>query len=187
MAATSRWGSTSTSVETSSPFSFRYSRVLRRLEMSFLVGFMARTSTVKPFACGATRVCFPAMDSRDLEPDIETAARATLRAVQEQRLHEQVEHAYQSSPFYRRKLDAAGVKPADVRSLDDLRRLPFTTKDELKQDQADHPRSEEHTSELQSHSDLVCRLLLEKKKMENKSARCVDGVGTIYAAGASPT
>src|SRR5947208_3874004 len=51
MAATSRWGSTSTSVETSSPFSFRYSRVLRRLEMSFLVGFMARTSTVKPFAC----------------------------------------------------------------------------------------------------------------------------------------
>jgi len=35
-------GSTSTSVETSSPFSFRYSRVLRRLEMSFLVGFMAR-------------------------------------------------------------------------------------------------------------------------------------------------
>jgi len=59
------------------------------------------------------------MDSRYLEPDIETAARATLRAVQEQRLHEQVEHAYQSSPFYRRKLDAAGVKPADVRSLDD--------------------------------------------------------------------
>ena len=61
------------------------------------------------------------MDSRYLEPDIETAARATLRAVQEQRLHEQVEHAYRSSPFYRRKLDAAGVKPADVRSLDDLR------------------------------------------------------------------
>src|SRR5438034_2662497 len=31
-----------------------------------------------------------------------------------------------------------------------------------------HPRSEEHTSELQSHSDLVCRLLLEKKKKKNK-------------------
>src|SRR5438132_4361871 len=31
----------------------------------------------------------------------------------------------------------------------------------------DHERSEEHTSELQSHSDLVCRLLLEKKKMKN--------------------
>src|SRR5216683_1414990 len=44
----------STSVETSSPFSRRYSRVLRRLEMSFLVGFMARTSTVKPFVCQAS-------------------------------------------------------------------------------------------------------------------------------------
>src|SRR5260221_4051805 len=32
-----------------------------------------------------------------------------------------------------------------------------------------HPRSEEHTSELQSHSDLVCRLLLEKKKKNHRS------------------
>src|SRR3989440_2474299 len=79
------------------------------------------------------------MDSRYLEPDIERAAGATLRAVQEQRLHEQVEPANQPARFYRRRLAAAGVKPADVRSLDDLRRLPFTTKDELKQDQADHP------------------------------------------------
>src|SRR5215510_15719374 len=59
MAATSRWGSTSTSVETSSPLSLRYSRVLRRLEMSFLVGFMARTSTVKPFACQADSGMLP--------------------------------------------------------------------------------------------------------------------------------
>src|SRR5262249_61715989 len=48
-----------TSVEPSSPFSFRYSRVLRRLEMSFLVGFMARTSTVKPFACQADSGMLP--------------------------------------------------------------------------------------------------------------------------------
>src|SRR5437016_13699995 len=112
MAATSRWGSTSTSVETSSPFSFRYSRVLRRLEMSFLVGFMARTSTVKPFACQATRVCFAAMDSRYLEPDIETTARAPPRAVQEQPLREQLAHAHQSSPSSRRTPDAAAASPA---------------------------------------------------------------------------
>src|SRR5438034_7309909 len=36
---------------------------------------------------------------------------------------------------------------------------------------ADLPRSEEHTSELQSHSDLVCRLLLEKKKKKKKQTR----------------
>src|SRR5438034_2302731 len=34
-----------------------------------------------------------------------------------------------------------------------------------------HPRSEEHTSELQSHSDLVCRLLLEKKKKKKKTTQ----------------
>src|SRR5947207_10802386 len=35
------------------------------------------------------------------------------------------------------------------------------------------PRSEEHTSELQSHSDLVCRLLLEKKKTTNEGLQCL--------------
>jgi len=79
------------------------------------------------------------MHSRYLEPEIETAPREVLRRLQEQRLREQVDHAWRSSPFYRRKLDAAGVRPEQVKTLDDLARLPFTTKDELKQDQADHP------------------------------------------------
>jgi phenylacetate-CoA ligase len=79
------------------------------------------------------------MAPRYLEPDIETASRPTLRALQEERLRQQVRHAAASSPFYRRKFAAAGVDAAAVATLDDLRRLPFTTKDELKQDQADHP------------------------------------------------
>src|SRR5260221_2847304 len=41
------------------------------------------------------------------------------------------------------------------------------------------PRSEEHTSELQSHSDLVCRLLLDKQK---HTARCGSGVSLIAAS-----
>jgi phenylacetate-CoA ligase len=76
---------------------------------------------------------------RYLEPEIETATRETLTRLQEERLRAQVAHAYGASPFYRAKLDAAGVTPAQVRTLGDLARLPFTTKDELKQDQADHP------------------------------------------------
>ncbi len=79
------------------------------------------------------------MSTRYLEPEIETASRSTLRRLQEERLRAQVAHAYAQSPFYRRKLDAAGVAPADVRTVEDLRRLPFTTKDELKEDQAEHP------------------------------------------------
>ena len=81
----------------------------------------------------------PAPDSRYLEPHIETAPRERMRQLQERLLRKQVAHAYASSPFYRRKLEAAGVAPPEIRTLDDLPRLPFTTKDELKQDQAEHP------------------------------------------------
>ena len=79
------------------------------------------------------------MNQKYFEPEIETASRATLRQMQEPRLRAQIAHAWHQSPFYRRKLDAAGVKPDGIRSLDDLAQLPFTTKDELKQSQADHP------------------------------------------------
>jgi phenylacetate-CoA ligase len=79
------------------------------------------------------------VSARYLEPEIETASRAALRRLQDDRLRAQVHHAYANSPFYRAKLDAAGVKPEQIRTLDDLVRLPFTTKDELKQDQAEHP------------------------------------------------
>ena len=44
-----------------------------------------------------------------------------------------VQHAYQGSPAYRAKLDAAGLEPRSIRSLDDLRRLPFTSADDLRQ------------------------------------------------------
>jgi phenylacetate-CoA ligase len=44
-----------------------------------------------------------------------------------------VRHAFEGSPFYRQKLEAAGVSPDDLRSLDDLRRLPLTTADDLRE------------------------------------------------------
>ncbi len=69
----------------------------------------------------------------------ETWPRDKMRAWQLERIQAQVAHAYQNSAFYRRKLDAAGVKPEDIVTLDDIRKLPFTTKDELKQDQHDNP------------------------------------------------
>jgi phenylacetate-CoA ligase len=79
------------------------------------------------------------MGSRYLEPEIEAASRETMTRLQETRLRGQVQHAYRSSPFYRRKFEAAGVKPGDLRTLDDLRKVPFTTKVELTQSQLDHP------------------------------------------------
>jgi len=79
------------------------------------------------------------MASRYLEPEIERRSRAAMTRWQAGRLREQVRHAAAHSPFYRRKFKAAGVEPGLIRSLDDLPRLPFTTKDELKDNQATKP------------------------------------------------
>ena len=79
------------------------------------------------------------MDDRYFDPEIETASREEMRRIQEPRFLEMVRYTYERSPFYRRKLDEAGVRPGDIRSLDDIGKLPFTTKDELKADQAQHP------------------------------------------------
>ena len=68
----------------------------------------------------------------ELEP-IETASRDELASLQLERLRWSIRHAYDNVPFYRRAFDAAGVQPGDVRSLDDLRKFPFTTKDDLRE------------------------------------------------------
>jgi phenylacetate-CoA ligase len=79
------------------------------------------------------------MASRYLEPRLERASRTDMTRLQTRRLRAQLVHAASCSPFYKRKLKAAGVKPAAVRTLADLRTLPFTTKDELKENQAARP------------------------------------------------
>ena len=79
------------------------------------------------------------MGSRFLEPARERASRAALTRLQQRRLREQVTHAGRHSPFYRRRLREARIDPATIRTLDDLRRLPFTTKDDLRDRQQQRP------------------------------------------------
>ncbi len=67
----------------------------------------------------------------DLEP-IETASRDELAALQLERLKESLARAYERVPHYRRKFDAAGVHPADLKTLADLALFPFTTKSDLR-------------------------------------------------------
>ena len=78
------------------------------------------------------------MRARYLEPRLERASRPTLETLQLKRLRAQLVHAAAHSPFYRRKLKAAGLRPR-LRTLEDVRALPFTTKDELKENQAQYP------------------------------------------------
>ena len=63
---------------------------------------------------------------------IEKAPLAELRALQLKRLKATLAHAYAHSPVYRAKWDAAGVKPGDLKSLDDIAKFPFTTKADLR-------------------------------------------------------
>jgi phenylacetate-CoA ligase len=64
---------------------------------------------------------------------IEKAPLETLKALQLERLQWSLRHAYENVPHYRKKFDAAGVKPRDCRSLADLARFPFTTKADLRE------------------------------------------------------
>ncbi|HHF98918.1 MAG TPA: phenylacetate--CoA ligase family protein [Candidatus Aerophobetes bacterium] len=66
-------------------------------------------------------------------PERECMKREELEKIQVERLKFVVERLYERLPFYREKLDKAGVKPHQIKSLKDLRFLPFTTKEELRQ------------------------------------------------------
>ncbi len=62
----------------------------------------------------------------------ETLPREELEAIQLARLKETVERVYKKVPAYARKMDEAGVKPEDIRTLADLARLPFVTKQDMR-------------------------------------------------------
>jgi len=101
-----------------------------------------------------------------------------LQALQLEGLQWTIAHAYQGSDFYRRRLDGAGIKPEDIRSLDDLRRLPFVTAQDL-QDQYPWP--------LQSVPfDQIVRLHASsgttgKRKVMIYTARDIDDWANMFA------
>jgi len=64
---------------------------------------------------------------------VEFMAPDQLRALQSERLRDLVGRVYEKVPRYRQKLDAAGVSPKDIEGIEDLSRLPFTSKDDLRE------------------------------------------------------
>jgi len=65
--------------------------------------------------------------------EAETMPREELQKLQLQRLREVVKYAYERVPFYRKRFEAAGIKPEDIRSLEDLKYIPFTSKADLRE------------------------------------------------------
>jgi len=66
------------------------------------------------------------------QPEIETLPIAKMRALQSERLVQQVAYLYARVPFYKKQLDEAGIKPSDIRSIHDIHKLPFTKKTDLR-------------------------------------------------------
>lgn len=66
------------------------------------------------------------------QPEIETMPVEQLQALQSERLVEQVKFVYENVEFYRNRMDEAGVKPEDIKGIEDLHKLPFITKDDLR-------------------------------------------------------
>lgn len=71
-------------------------------------------------------------ENRVWNPACECMARQDLEALQLKRLKKVVKTAWEKVPYYRKKMAAAGVVPKDIRTLADLAKLPFTTKDDLR-------------------------------------------------------
>jgi phenylacetate-CoA ligase len=115
--------------------------------------------------------------------------RERIRRMQERRLVRLVRHAYETVPYYRRLFDGAGVSPAAIRTLDDLRRLPLTTKWALRQHDPGELISSrfrraklEHDSSSGS-SGTPFSVYLDKRYVLNRNMRFLRG---LIAAGYRP-
>ncbi|MGO9015451.1 MAG: phenylacetate--CoA ligase family protein [Dissulfurispiraceae bacterium] len=66
------------------------------------------------------------------QKQVETIGRRSLQSFQLQKLRKTVADVYKKVPFYKDRLDESGVKPSDIKTLKDVRKLPFTTRDDLR-------------------------------------------------------
>ena len=67
------------------------------------------------------------------QPEIETASREEILRIQNEKIVKQVKHVYENVPYYRDLMDKKGVKPEDIKSVDDIKKLPFLSKSDLRE------------------------------------------------------
>ena len=66
------------------------------------------------------------------QKEIETMSKADKRALQSERLVKMVKYVYENQKPYRAKMDAIKLKPSDIKSIDDIYKLPYTVKQDLR-------------------------------------------------------
>ncbi|MDD4200060.1 MAG: phenylacetate--CoA ligase [Eubacteriales bacterium] len=67
------------------------------------------------------------------QPEIETASRERILEIQNEKIVKQVKHVYDNVPYYRNLMEKKGLTPEDIKSVDDIKKLPFLTKDDLRE------------------------------------------------------
>ena len=67
------------------------------------------------------------------QPEIETASREEILRIQNKKIVKQVKHVYENVPYYRDLMDKKSVKPEDIKSVDDIKKLPFLSKADLRE------------------------------------------------------
>ncbi len=70
---------------------------------------------------------------RYYQPEIETASREKILEIQNEKIVRQVRHVYDNVAYYRRLMDEKGVTPDDIKSVDDIKKLPFLSKADLRE------------------------------------------------------
>ena len=66
------------------------------------------------------------------QPEIECASRDEIERWQSERLVNQVRRVWENVPYYKKKMEEKGVTPEDIRSIEDLKKLPFLSKADLR-------------------------------------------------------
>ena len=67
------------------------------------------------------------------QKEIETAPREEILKIQNEKIRKQIKHVYENVPYYRNLMDEKGVKPEDIQSVDDIKKLPFLSKADLRE------------------------------------------------------
>ena len=67
------------------------------------------------------------------QPEVETMSREKIRSIQNEKIVKQVKHAYENVKYYRDLMDEKGVKPEDIKGVDDIKKLPFLSKADLRE------------------------------------------------------
>ena len=70
--------------------------------------------------------------SRYYQPEIETAPREKVLEIQNEKIVRQVKHVWDNVPYYRHLMEEKGVTPEDIRGVEDLHKLPFLSKADLR-------------------------------------------------------